>query len=115
VECLHRKAWYQKIEGVGFTVNTKSERRVIHRSVGFEALNDLESDCVVVVAPDLAPELRDFRIIPEDLRRILICVYLNDNSNHTGYWKKLVKRPFNCELAMELDGTRWAILELEMQ
>ncbi len=111
VDCLHaRLGAATPIIGTGFVDRTTAPRRVVHYYSGVN-LPDGFSDCIVV-APDLAgafPSLRDR--LSRGLRRLIVCVHLDDRCARPDLWRRRLGRDFRCALAAEPDETRWAILE----
>jgi hypothetical protein len=113
VEVLHAECRFGELEGTAFTDQTACPRRVIHRFSG-RRIDRLRSDCIVL-APDLTGSLTNLDWLPAGLRRLLVCVYLEEGSGSPQRWNDLLSRSARCTLAMEADETRWAILDVEMQ
>lgn len=111
VDCFHEPAWYKKIEGVGFTDKTIARRKVIHH---FEDLvaSQVESQCIVI-SPDLTEGTPYLRNLPFRMRRLIVCLYLDDQFARPEYWVKNLGNSFQAALARDEDGTYWAILDVK--
>ena len=112
VECRHPRASFRTIEGTAFTDRTNAPRRIIHRFEGLEG-GDCASPCLVT-APELARGITGLQWLPGGVRRLLICLYLGETHARVSHWRKVIGRPFTCALAVEADGTRWAILDVDI-
>jgi hypothetical protein len=114
VDCLHegQKA-ASVLTAAGFTDFTRAPRQILHHFCATTPPAGL-CDCVVI-APELARRFPDFRgRLPRNLRRLIVCLYLDDCCARSNLWQKRLGRNFQCELAIEADETRWAILEARL-
>ena len=111
IDCLHAKqADAPLIVGTAFTDRTATPRRVSHYYCGESPPAGL-SPCVVI-APELAPRFPALRrVLPPGLRRLIVCLHLDDSCACPDLWGRRLGTRFRCALAMEADETRWAILE----
>lgn len=109
VRCLHRPHPIGRIEGIGFTDRTAAPRRVVHEFAGLPPAGG-PADPVVVVAPELAPDLAAGVPRPT-AARLLVCVYLDSPGAGPAGWAHVFGRSVRCHLGMERDETRWAVLE----
>jgi hypothetical protein len=111
VDCLHEnQPAAPSIGGTGFTDRTATPRRISHHFSGTNLPANL-ADCVVV-APELARRFSALRrCLPPDLRRLIVCMHLDDSCARPDLWAGRLGPDFRCALAVEADETRWAILE----
>ena len=113
-ECLHTRAWFERIEAAAFVPHPKRSRRIIHRFLDWNAEN-LQSDCVVVAA-DLARNLNGniecLHQLRQRVRRLLLCIDLDDARAKPALWKELMSHSSTARLGLQVDGTWTAVLEL---
>lgn len=113
VDCLHAPANFASMEGVAFTDRTTHPRRIRHHFRG-TSLDFPPADCVVI-APELAGDFHSLRQLPDEARRLIVCLYLEDRLARPRHWRWLLDRSRACRLAMEADETRWAILDVALR
>jgi hypothetical protein len=112
VHCYHRPHRVGTLEGVAFTDRAKVRRRVVHHFEGLPNA-DVTAECVVI-APDLAPQLRSLDQLPCGVRRLLVATYLHEPTASLSHWRQVLGGRFACWLALEKDHTRWAIMDLQI-
>jgi hypothetical protein len=109
VDCLHGPMNSPPLVGGAFTDRTTSPRRITHHFTGLRADGPF-ADCLVI-APELAPSLESLAQLPPGPRHVIVCLYLDGAQAGPVQWRRRLGRPFGCTLAVEADGTRWAILD----
>lgn len=114
IECLHQPASQEPIEAGAFAALPERTRRIIHRFCGL-GFDRLESDFVVIAA-DLAVTLHTsceaIDKLRKNLRRLLICLDLEDAKRHQSLWRALLKRSVAPRLTVHYDGSRIAVLPI---
>jgi len=113
VECFHRRAWFPKLEAISFMDRPSRPRRIVHHYIGPQ-LGTVTADCLVV-APDLSPAVVETNWSPPPMTRTFVCVYLDSPVGKFGKWRQRLGPPSACALAIDMDGTRWGILEFARQ
>jgi Glycosyl transferase family 2 len=108
-DCLHRPMDIPPLVGCAFTDRTNTPRRITHHFAGLRAKGPFAA--CLVIAPDLALSLDGLAQLPPGPRRVIVCLYLDKAQVGPEQWRRRLGRPFGCNLAVEADGTRWAILD----
>lgn len=111
VHVFHSPFRMPLIEGRGFAAHSQHPRRVVHH---FESLPGADASGCIVIAPDLADAFFASGTVPARASRVLVAAYV-ETAPRLPEWEQRFGKNLNCQLAMEPDETRWAVMEFSGQ